>query len=71
MWLDRPGIVRGQVFKFHFWPREPPLTPIPRCHSNRRRTSFVRPKMKFEDLTPALLLMKIQNSWPGVLAEYA
>ena len=48
------GRNRGQVFKFHFWPRNLPLTLIPHHRFNPHRTSFAWPKMKFEDLTPAL-----------------
>ena len=43
---------RGQVFKFHFWPTDPPLTQFLHRHSNPYRTPFATPKMKFEDLTP-------------------
>ena len=43
---------RGQVFKFHFWPCDLPLTHFSHRYSNRHRTPFATPKMKFEDLPP-------------------
>ena len=44
--------VRCQVFKFHFWLADTPLTLFRGRISNSHRASFVRPKMKFEDLPP-------------------
>ncbi len=51
--LSNPPEGQGSGLQISFLAGNPPLTFISRRHSNSHCASFVMPKMKFEDLTPA------------------
>ena len=51
--LLRDEPIKGQVFKFHFWHHESDAMWVGMAVREESQGWIARPKMKFEDLTPA------------------